>query len=96
MFTVPPALLAAGGTDGAAVVGDQLPLVVVGQVNDPEPPAPAPVDDDEEEEQPANAAATVIPAMTAAPTRARRNPTSSTEAPLLTYFFGVVDRASRE
>jgi hypothetical protein len=94
MFTVPPALVAAGAAEGAAVVGDQLPLVVVGQVNDPEPPAPAPVDDDEE--QPANAAATVIPAMTAAPVRARRNPTSSTEAPLLTYFFGVVDRASRE
>jgi hypothetical protein len=94
MFTVPPALLAAGAAEGAAVVGDQLPLVVVGQVNDPTPPAPAPVVD--EEEQPVNTAATVIPAMTAAPARARRNPTSSTEAPLLTHFFGVVDRSGRE
>jgi hypothetical protein len=80
MFTVPPALVVGSGVVDAAVVGDQLPLVLVGQVNDPAPAACAPVVD--EEEQPTRPVAATIAATAATPSLSRRIRTFSTGAPL--------------
>ena len=74
MFTEPPALVVAGGVESAAVVGVQLPLVVVGHPVDEVPGEPvvpvlAPVDDDP---QPTNP--TAMPAAATAATLSLMRP----------------------